>query len=161
FMLSLWRFFTGLGIGGGFAGAASLTGDYAPHRLRATMIMATFTGAPLGGFVGGPIVAVLLAHFDWPIIFVLGGVVPFVLVLALALWLPESPRFLAARQNLSPRHAAILQHLNIAQTQHAAAVDVARGNPIFMLFSRGYALQTTLLWIVFFCSLMNLFLFAY
>ena len=45
-MLSLWRFFTGLGIGGGFSGAAALTGDYAPHRLRATMIMATFTGAP-------------------------------------------------------------------------------------------------------------------
>jgi hypothetical protein len=28
--LKLWRFFTGLGIGGGFAGAASLTGDYTP-----------------------------------------------------------------------------------------------------------------------------------
>src|SRR5215469_1005549 len=26
-MLTLWRFFTGLGIAGGFAGAASLTGD--------------------------------------------------------------------------------------------------------------------------------------
>jgi AAHS family 4-hydroxybenzoate transporter-like MFS transporter len=30
-----------------------------------------------------------------------------------------------------------------------------------MLFDRGYALQTVLLWIIFFCSLMNLFLFAY
>jgi len=35
--LSVLRFFTGLGIGGGFPGAATLTGDYAPHRLRATM----------------------------------------------------------------------------------------------------------------------------
>jgi MFS transporter, AAHS family, 4-hydroxybenzoate transporter len=52
-MLSLLRFFTGIGIGGGFSGAAALTGDYTPHRLRATMIMATFTGAPLGGFLGG------------------------------------------------------------------------------------------------------------
>ena len=49
-MLTLLRFFTGIGIGGGFSGAAALTGDYTPHRLRATMIMATFTGAPLGGF---------------------------------------------------------------------------------------------------------------
>jgi MFS transporter, AAHS family, 4-hydroxybenzoate transporter len=159
-MLSLWRFFTGLGIGGGFSGAAALTGDYAPHRLRATMIMATFTGAPIGGFVGGQIVALLLAHFDWPVIFVLGGVFPLVLVPALALWLPESPRFLVARENLSPRHAALLQRLDIAPMQ-SGPVDLARGNPVKMLFSQGYALQTVLLWIIYFCSLLNLFLFAY
>ena len=158
--LSLWRFFTGIGIGGGFSGAAALTGDYAPHRLRATMIMATFTGAPLGGFLGGQIVAVLLAHYDWPVIFIVGGVFPLVLVLALALWLPESPRFLARKQNLSPRQAALLHRLDIAPTQDHA-VDVAQGNPVRLLFSEGYALQTVLLWIIYFCSLMNLFLFAY
>ena len=159
-MLSLWRFFTGLGIGGGFSGAAALTGDDAPHRLRATMIMATFTGAPIGGFVGGQIVAVLLKHYDWPVIFVLGGVFPLLLVVALALWLPESPRFLARRQNLSQRHASVLQRLDIAPTE-SGHVDVAQGNPVGMLFSEGYALQTILLWIIYFCSLLNLFLFAY
>ena len=30
-----------------------------------------------------------------------------------------------------------------------------------MLFGEGYALQTTLLWIIFFCSLLNLFLFVF
>ncbi len=160
FMLSLWRFFTGLGIGGGFAGAAALAGDYAPHRLRATMIMVTFTGAPIGGFVGGQIVAVLLSHFGWPVIFILGGAFPLVLVPALALWLPESPRFLAARQNPSPRHTAVLRRLDIAPAQ-SNPVDLARSNPIWMVFGQGFALQTFLLWIVFFCSLLNLFLFAY
>jgi MFS transporter, AAHS family, 4-hydroxybenzoate transporter len=158
--LSLWRFFTGMGIGGGFSGAAALTGDYAPHRLRATMIMVTFTGAPLGGFLGGQIVAVLLGHFDWPVIFIVGGVFPLILVLALALWLPESPRFLARKQNLSPSQAVLLHRLDIAPTQ-AGAVDIAQGNPVRLLFSEGYALQTVLLWIIYFCSLMNLFLFAY
>ena len=33
------RFFTGAGIAGAFAGTVALTGDYAPQRLRATMIM--------------------------------------------------------------------------------------------------------------------------
>jgi MFS transporter, AAHS family, 4-hydroxybenzoate transporter len=159
-MLTLWRFFTGIGIGGGFAGAAALAGDYAPHRLRATMIMATFTGAPIGGFVGGQLVALLLAKFGWPMIFVLGGAFPLCLVVALALWLPESPRFLAARENLSPRHAALLQRLDIAPAPRSSA-ELATGNPVRMLFSEGYALQTMLLWVIFFCSLMNLFLFAY
>src|SRR5580704_11173198 len=93
-MLSVWRFFTEVGLGGAFPSAATLAGDYAPRRLRATLIMASFTGAPLGGFVGGQIVALLLPHFGWPFIFILGGVFPLALVLALALWLPESPRFL-------------------------------------------------------------------
>jgi MFS transporter, AAHS family, 4-hydroxybenzoate transporter len=159
-MLTLWRFFTGIGIGGGFSGAAALTGDYTPHRLRATMIMATFTGAPAGGFLGGQIVALLLAHFDWPVIFIVGGAFPLVLVVALALWLPESPRFLARKRTMSPRDAALLKRLDIASTK-SDAVDVAQGNPVAMLFGRGYALQTVLLWIVYFCSLMNLFLFAY
>ena len=159
-MLSLLRWLTGLGIGGGFAGAAALAGDYAPHRLRATVIMATFTGAPLGGFLGGQIVASLLGQFGWPVIFIIGGVFPLVLAIVLALWLPESPRFLAARQTLSPRHAAVLQRLEIGPAA-SDAVDIAQSNPIWMVFGQGYARQTGLLWIIYFCSLLNLFLFAY
>jgi MFS transporter, AAHS family, 4-hydroxybenzoate transporter len=162
FLLSVLRFFTGLGIGGAFPGAATLAGDYAPHRLRATMIMATFTGAPIGGFVGGQIVALLLPHFGWPVIFVLGGVFPLLLVPVLVLWLPESPRFLARRANLSPHQAALLERLDIAPGQgELHPVDVAQENPVKMLFGEGYALQTVLLWVIFFCSLMNLFLFGY
>ncbi|HUN41186.1 MAG TPA: MFS transporter [Acetobacteraceae bacterium] len=159
-VLSLSRFFTGLGIGGGFSIAAALAGDYAPRRLRATVIMATFTGAPLGGFLGGLVVAPLLAPLGWRMIFVLGGAIPLLLLPAMALWLPESPHFLAARQRLSPRHGAMLHRLGIDPGQ-STPTDLAQGNPVRMLFSQGYALQTVLLWVIFFCSLLNLFLFAY
>jgi AAHS family 4-hydroxybenzoate transporter-like MFS transporter len=156
------RFFTGLGIGGGFAGAAALTGDYAPHRRRALMIMASFTGAPIGGFLCGQLAAVLLPSFGWPSVFVLGGVVPLLIVVGLALWLPESPRLLAAKTNPSPRETALLASLAITPGQGVGErLDVADGNPVKMLFSPGFALQTVLIWIIFFCSLMNLFLFIY
>jgi MFS transporter, AAHS family, 4-hydroxybenzoate transporter len=161
-VLSGLRFFTGLGIAGAFAGTTALTGDYTPQRLRATMIMVTFTGAPVGGFVGGQIVAVLLRHYTWPVIFVLGGVFPLLLLLVMALWLPESPRFLVTRANLSPRHRALLARLGIAPGQTAPqSVDIARENPVKLLFGKGYALQTGLLWIIFFCSLLNLYLFVF
>jgi MFS family permease len=55
----------------------------------------------------------------------------------------------------------LLERLGITHGADAGAVDVAQGNPIAMLFSEGYALQTTLLWIIFFCSLLNLFLFIF
>jgi AAHS family 4-hydroxybenzoate transporter-like MFS transporter len=161
-VLSILRFFTGVGIGGAFPGAATLTGDYAPHRLRATMIMVTFTGAPIGGFLCGQLAGFLLPRFGWPSVFVVGGVAPLLMVAALGLWLPESPRFLVAKGRLSPRETAFLQRLGIKPGQGAAAsVDLAQANPIKMLFGSGYVLQTVLLWIVFFCSLMNLFLFVY
>ncbi len=157
------RFFTGAGIAGGFAGTVALTGDYTPQRLRAMMIMLTFTGAPLGGFVGGLIVSFLLAQgFGWPIIYIIGGAFPLVLIAIAALWLPESPRLLAARTNLAPHHQALLQRLDIAHAPgEAHGLDIAQGNPIRMLFGEGYALQTTLLWIIFFCSLLDVFLFIF
>ena len=160
--LTVTRFFTGLGIGGAFPGAATLTGDYAPERRRAFMIMLSFTGAPLGGFICGQLAGVLLPSFGWPSVFIVGGVFPLLLVVVMALWLPESPRFLAARGKLSPRQAALLQRLDIDPGQGGRhSVDVAQSNPISMLFGKGYALQTVLMWIIFFCSLMNLFLFVY
>ncbi len=161
-ILSGLRFFTGLGIGGGFSGTTALTGDYTPRRLRATMIMVSFTGAPLGGFVGGLAVSALLRHFGWPVIFVIGGVFPLALVLVMALWLPESPRFLLRRANLAPHQRAWIQSLGIVQGQaELYPADVAEKNPIKMLFGPGYPLQTVLLWIIFFCSLLNLFLFVF
>src|SRR5438132_8434759 len=116
-MLSILRFFTGMGIGGAFPGAATLTGDYAPRRLRATMIMATFTGAPIGGFLCGQLAGLLLPSFGWPGIFIVGGIVPLLILVALVFWLPESPRFLAARGHLTPRQAALLQRLDIRPRQ--------------------------------------------
>ena len=157
------RFFTGAGIAGGFAGTVALTGDYTPQRLRAMMIMLTFTGAPLGSFVGGMAVSALLGEgFGWPIIYVIGGVFPLVLIAIAALWLPESPRLLATRVRLAPRQQALLQQLAIAHRPgDGSTFDVAQGNPIKLLFSDGFAVQTILLWIIFFCSLLNLFLFLF
>jgi MFS transporter, AAHS family, 4-hydroxybenzoate transporter len=60
------------------------------------------------------------------------------------------------------RRARKLERLHIVpqQADHHL-VDIAVQNPVKMLFGRGYALQTVLLWIVYLCSLLNLFLFVY
>src|SRR5579871_4566803 len=161
-LLTVCRFLTGLGIGGGFPGAATLTGDYAPQRHRALMIMLSFTGAPIGGFLCAQAAGLLLPTLGWRSIFLIGGVIPLALVAVVALWLPESPRFLARKPTLTPREEALLRRLGISPGQEAlAGLDIAGGNPVALLFSKGYALQTVLMWIIFFCSLMNLFLFVY
>ena len=162
-VLAMLRFFTGLGIAGGFAGTTALTGDYAPKRLRQTLILVTFTGAPIGSFVGGQIVALMLHEgLGWPSIFVLGGLFPLVLVFVMAFFMPESPRYLAQRGRLAPRDRLVLERLGLsADGTDTKTFDIARSNPVKMLFSEGYAMQTVLLWIVFFCSLIDLYLFLF
>ena len=87
---------------------------------------------------------------------------PLILLPIMALWLPESPRFLIARANLGSRDHKLLARLGITLggvEQHGA--DIALENPVKMLFGSGYALQTGLLWVIFFCSLLNLYLFVF
>jgi AAHS family 4-hydroxybenzoate transporter-like MFS transporter len=91
-----------------------------------------------------------------------GGLFPLVLVVLLLFWLPESPRFLMSKGSLGPRDISLLRRLDLDPAAAGAhPIDIARGNPVKMLFSEGYALQTVLMWIIYFCSLMNLFLFGY
>lgn len=162
YVLAAMRFFTGFGIAGTFAGTVALTGDYTSQRRRAAMIMICFTGAPLGSFVGGQIVALLLHQgFGWPIIYVLGGLFPVVLVALSAAFLPESPRFLATKLHLSRGQAGLLARLGVRHEPGARHVDVAATNTVAMLFSEGYALKTILLWIIFFCSLLDMYLFGF
>ena len=55
-----------------------------------------------------------------------------------------------------PRQAAFLKRLDIDPAQgEGHPLDIAEGNPVKMLFGEGYALQTILLWVIFFCSLMK------
>ena len=97
------------------------------------MIMASFTGAPIGGFVGGLAVSALLAHFGWEVIFVIGGVVPLIMVPVMMLWLPESPRFLARKPNLSARQKALLAYLDIAPAAELTDRDRIRRHPAFRI----------------------------
>ncbi|HEX3864828.1 MAG TPA: MFS transporter [Stellaceae bacterium] len=162
--LTLLRFFTGIGIGGAMPGTVALMGDYTPRRSRVTMIMITFTGAPLGGFLGGQIIALLLPHFGWRSIFVLGGLIPLLMLPALAIWMPESARFLLAKGRTSGRHTALFAQLGIdpiAASARTQRVDVATRNPVTMMFTDGYGFRTICLWVLFFANLLDMYLLGY
>src|SRR5205807_635716 len=91
------------------------------------ILVGALSSGPIGGFVCGQIAGLLLPSFGWPGIFIVGGIVPLLILVALVLWLPESPRFLAAKASLSPRETALLQRLNVRPGQSAAALDLANG----------------------------------
>ncbi len=163
-MLAFLRLMTGVGIGALMPSTVALASDYAPDRLRASVTMWVFAGNPLGGFLGGQLIAFLLPMFGWQVIFHIGGALPLLLFPVLLVAMPESPRFLLSRGRRTAAALRIYAATGIdpdeatAQAQH---VDVARGNPVMALFSDGYALRTILFWIMFFASLLSLYLIGF
>ena len=161
-MLAFLRLMTGIGIGALMPSTVALASDYAPDRLRASVTMWVFAGNPLGGFLGGQLIAALLPIFGWQVIFHIGGALPLLLFPVLLLAMPESPRFLLSRGRRTATALRIYAATGIdpdaIATQH---VDVARGNTVVALFSDGYALRTILFWIMFFASLLSLYLIGF
>jgi AAHS family 4-hydroxybenzoate transporter-like MFS transporter len=159
--LAALRFVTGLGIGTLMPATVALTSDYLPQRRRASMIMIVFTGAPLGGFLGGQLVAQLLPLYGWTAIFWIGGLLPLLLIPVVLIWLPESPRFLLQRGKLKPAMQRLFQQLEIDITAPSHSVDIAAGNPIVGLFRDGLAPTTVVVWTLYFANLVSLYLIGY
>ena len=157
------RFLTGLGLGGAMPNAVALTSEYSPHRRRATMVMVMFCGFSVGAALGGLLAAAIIPHFGWRAVFVVGGIAPLLLVPILALRLPESVRFLALTGRANERVAELLCCINpkaalAPATQFVVQEPGLAGVPVLHLFRSGRTFPTLLLWVVFFMSLLDLYL---
>jgi len=95
--LALWRFITGIGLGGALTTATALVAEFSPRRLRAQAIGAIQMGVPIGGMTGAALAAELIPSYGWRSVFVVGGALPVLAAAVMYFVLPESPCFLAAQ----------------------------------------------------------------
>ena len=162
--LALLRFATGLGLGGAVPNIVTLTSEYAPERLRATVVTLTFCGFPLGATVGGLLSAVLMPKFGWQAVFYMGGILPLLLAVWLARALPESARFLVARGRPIARVKQVLNAIDpgadltqVTGFTLGESGAAERGLPVSQLFREGRLRGTLLLWTVFFMNLLAMY----
>jgi MFS transporter, AAHS family, 4-hydroxybenzoate transporter len=156
------RFLTGLGLGGAMPNAIAMTSEFNPRRRRATMVMIMFCGFSVGAALGGLLAAALIPQFGWRSVFVVGGVVPLLLVPVLAQRLPESVRFLVLTGRAPQRVAQLLGWISpqasfAPGTRFVVHEPELTGIPVLHLFRGGRTLVTLLLWVVFFMSLLDLY----
>lgn len=161
--LAVLRFLTGVGVGGGMANAIALTAEFFPERKRDSMTVVMFVGFPLGGALGGFLAAWLIPTYGWPSVFIAGGILPVALALGLAFGLPESIRHLVVNEANPERVIAILRRINrhaefAPGTRFAIAEERRSGLTVGHLFREGRTLGTILIWIIFFTSLLAIFL---
>jgi MFS transporter, AAHS family, 4-hydroxybenzoate transporter len=157
--LLTYRFLTGLGLGGAMPNIVALTSEYAPKRMRALLVAVMFCGFPLGSTVGGVISAPLIGAYGWQSVFVLGGILPLLSLVALAVWLPESIRYLVTRGVADARIAKLIARLDPTVPRTAGSRYVmhgprAVGFPVTKLFAEGRGPMTALLWVAFFMNLL-------
>jgi AAHS family 4-hydroxybenzoate transporter-like MFS transporter len=151
--LMVLRFITGIGLGGMLPNTVALNAEFAPRRARAMLVVLMFMGVTIGSMLPALVVTFVPAS-GWQGLYVVGGVAPLVFVVVLAIWLPESIRFLTLRQGKVPR--VRLQRLvrklrpDLALSPDTVFVssDSARGSsvPIAELFHDGLHWITPLLW---------------
>lgn len=96
--LSMWRVFTGLGIGGMLAAINAAAAEFSNGRSRDLCVSLMAIGYPVGAVLGGSVAAMLLKTHDWRAVFMFGGAVTAVFI-PLVFWrLPETISFLATKQ---------------------------------------------------------------
>ncbi|MDR3762813.1 MAG: MFS transporter [Acidobacteriota bacterium] len=160
--LALYRFLSGVGLGGAVPNALAFGCEYAPTKKRATFTTIMWTGMPLGSVISGFVAAYLLPTHGWQSLFFLGGFIPLVVTLLVAPFLPESIEYLVRQGTDKKRIAKLINRIapklgadentefiiteGGVQSKKAPKVSVAS------LFAEGRAFTTACIWALFFFS---------
>ena len=162
------RLLDGIAVGGMLPLAWALNIEYAPKRLRATVVTVIMVGYSLGTALGGPISLWLTPRFGWQSVFVFGGVLSLAAAGALALLLPESARFLASKGQRPAEVARLLGRLTGRPVPAGPGVRFVVGDEAgqardftpALLFRGRLAAVTPLLWVAYIFSSMTAFFLA-
>src|SRR5580700_9981445 len=119
--LSVWRVFTGLGIGGMLAAINAVAAEFSNDRRRSLNVSLMAIGYPIGAVVGGSIAALLLKQGDWRMVFEFGAAAT-ALFIPLVWWLvPESIAWLCRRQ---PAGALDAVNLALSRMGHTPVAEL-------------------------------------
>ena len=113
--LSMWRVFTGLGIGGMLSSINAVVAEFSNKRWRSLCISIMVIGYPLGGTFGGMLASRLLATHAWRSVFYLGAAGTTLLLPTLYFLMPESIHWLTRKQ---PKDALRRVNAALAQLGH-------------------------------------------
>ncbi|WP_291358326.1 MULTISPECIES: MFS transporter [Acinetobacter] len=151
------RFIAGLGIGGVLPNLVALTSEYAPQKMRSTLVTTMFSGYAVGGIMAALLGAWFTPSFGWEIMFYIAGI-PLLILPILYLYLPESLTFLVKKQQ-NEKASKIVQQISPEQNVTASTQFVlnevhAPDASIAALFKQGRSMSTLLFWCCFFMCLL-------
>lgn len=132
---AIFRFFTGLGIGGEYAAINSAVDELIPGKLRGTVDLVVNGTFWVGASLGSVATLVLLqghhlpAHTGWRYAFAVGGLLG-IGVLFLRLFVPESPRWLMLRGREAEANKVVEEIERIAGKGNPASLPKPEGEKL-------------------------------
>jgi len=162
-LLSVYRFATGIGIGGILAATNAMAAEYANDKHRSMAVSLMAGGYPLGAIIGGAIVSVLLAYFSWRSVFVFGAALTAAFIPIVWFLLPESISFLVEKR---PDNALERVNRTLQRMGHTAIEALpeprkfGQKSGVARLFEPGLARITILLTAAFFAHIMTFYFFV-
>jgi benzoate transport len=96
--LSIWRVFTGLGIGGMLSATNAVVAEFSNKKNRSLSISLMVIGYPLGGGLGGFYASSIIEAYGWRSVFYIGATATAVLLPLIFFCIPESIHWLTRKQ---------------------------------------------------------------
>ena len=149
--MTLWRFVTGLGMGGVTPLATTLISEWTSQRVRSVVVALVISSVPVGGSLAG----LAIQHVEWPQMFLLGGLVPLALFICFGFLLPESPKYMAQHAGQRAKLARALNRLigekRFDGTENFAVQEQGKrsANWFATLWNSHYRRATAFIWIAF------------
>lgn len=152
------RFLAGLGIGGVMPNVVALMTEYAPKRIRSTLVAIMFSGYAIGGMASALLGAWLVPTYGWEIMFYLASIPLFTLPL---IWkfLPESLMFLTKKGETEQTRIIVQkiapEQIITPQTKFVLnEATIGDEAPLRALFQQGRTASTLMFWAAFFMCLL-------
>jgi AAHS family benzoate transporter-like MFS transporter len=151
------RFLAGLGIGGVMPNVVAHMTEYAPKKVRATLVTLMFSGYAVGGILAALLGKGLIENYGWQSVF-FAAALPLLLIPFILKSVPESMPFLLAKgrheelKRIAARVEPSYQPL-ASDVLTVPAKDKAQGAPTRQLFTEGRGFSTIMFWTAFFTCL--------
>jgi len=158
------RLLTGFGLGGLIPTLIAITIEYAPRRMRATLVTIMYSGITFGAAVPGAVSAWLVPRFGWQVLFLFGGLFPLLMCGAVARFMPESIKYLIVSGRSQAKVSALAARLKPGLVINPGTRFVLpeegnyRGFSPRYLFTGDLAAITPLLWLCYTAVLVSYFL---
>ena len=159
-MFGLFRFITGLGLGGMMPNVIGLISEYSPEGMRSRMIATIMAGYSIGGVIAAFLSMILISNFGWESVFFFGAL-PLLFLPFLVKALPDSVGTLVGKKDHKGIQK-ILVKVNPTYTPSENETFVLNkpketSSPVKNLFTEKRGLLTVMIWLTYFMSLLMIY----